>query len=109
MAATVSIAPLELHPLTPTGEPNHSRRPKHRPQAAMEARSLFVLMNKLDCGPDAIRELIRIEPSVKRRLDEFMEYSPEDAPEVAHALRFRERVSGEFERLLRSQTIERAK
>jgi hypothetical protein len=72
----------------------------HPSAPRVEAEALFTAMRKTGDTAESIRDLIAVSLEDRKRLDEFAQSYPEEAPRIGLALHFRRRVSEEFERLI---------
>jgi hypothetical protein len=67
-----------------------------------EARDLYKMVRCGSCSVGEIRELIAVPKPVEEALLAYAERYPRDSRQIYCVLHFRERVAGEFERLIQS-------
>jgi hypothetical protein len=67
-----------------------------------EARDLHRMVRCGSCSVEEIRELIAVPKQVEEALLAYAERYPKDGRQIYSVLHFRERVAGEFERLIES-------
>jgi hypothetical protein len=68
-----------------------------------EARDLYRMVRSGSSGIDEIRELIAVPDIIKEALLAYAERYPKDGQHIYCVLHFRERVAGEFERLVQKE------
>jgi hypothetical protein len=67
-----------------------------------EARDLHRMVRCGSCSVGEIRELIAVPQAVEEALLAYAERYPKDGQQIYSVLDFREKVAGEFERLIQS-------
>jgi hypothetical protein len=86
--------------LTPPCVPGDgSSEPQTRSYVNSEAAALFAMMRRTNESPELVRELISIEQHERDALLEFTKANPNEAYWVLAAIRYRELVLQEFDRL----------